>query len=82
MSCLHSLLSAFFDLMKTIEAGIAMFASKRVQEDKPQQGLHSNPMGSPYKFIASALWALWHHGDSVPLRTTALEFFPHLKHTR
>jgi hypothetical protein len=23
-------------------------------------------MGSPYKFITSALWALWHHGNSVP----------------
>jgi hypothetical protein len=36
MSCLHTLLSAFFNLMKTIEAGIAMFASKRIQENKSQ----------------------------------------------
>ncbi len=72
MFCLQTLLRS----VKAVEPGIAMFAPEGVQEDKPQQWLEGDPVRTPYSIIALALWAIRHHGSSVPravpLRWSAL----------
>ena len=76
MSRLHVLLRAFLKLVKAEEAGIAMFATEGIQEDKSKQRFPRNPVGTPDGIVASTLWAIWHHGSSVPraapLRENAL----------
>ena len=52
--------------MKAEEPGIAVLASEGVQEDKSQQWLEGDPVRTPYTLIGSTLWAIWHHGSSVP----------------
>jgi hypothetical protein len=76
MSRLHVLLGAFLHPVKAEEPSIAVFAPERVQEDKSQQWLEGDPVRTPYSIIAPTLWAIWHHGSSVPraapLRENAL----------
>jgi hypothetical protein len=65
MSCLQMLLRVIRPV-KAIEPGIAVFAPEGIKEDKPQQRLEGNSVRTPYRIIALAFWAIWHHGNSVP----------------
>jgi hypothetical protein len=65
MFCLQALLGLFRPV-KAVEPRIAMFAPEGVQEDKSQQRLEGDPVRTPYCIIALTLWAIWHHGSSVP----------------
>jgi len=56
----------FLRLVKAVETSIAVFATERIQADQSQQWLQRDPVRTPYGIIASAFWAIWHHGSSVP----------------
>jgi hypothetical protein len=44
-----------------------MFAPERIQEDETQHRLQGDPVGPPYRIVASTIWAIrHHHGGSVP----------------
>jgi hypothetical protein len=55
-----------FHPVKAVEPRIAVFAPEGVQEDKSQQWLDAGPVGTSYRIIALAFWAIWHHGISIP----------------
>jgi hypothetical protein len=55
------ILLGLLHLVKAEEPGIAVFASERIQKDKPQQRLQGNPVRTPYSIIALTLWAIRHH---------------------
>jgi hypothetical protein len=81
---LQAILGVFPGPVESVETRVTMIASKRIQKDKTQHGIPSNPVGSPNKIITLACWTTWHwhNGSSDPPGTQFARGSSHLEHTR